>query len=803
MKLTKIKPKTSKVKPMSSLTKQLLGQEKQPRPKRNIVTQTSIAKNDLEIESATVKQIIQEEKIKEENQLDQIVQKAKQDTINEIVNITNWDYPNDIKNIPYFDLNCTYEATGYRPINKDFGLAFRPEWFTEVRDTKLQTGKYCQFVPGSRLYNQFWDREYKRCRDGLTVNGFTITGPHYFFLNYCLVDANSDSKVGAGQTKMFPSFRTYQYEFFHYYELCRVYGWNCAMLKNRSCGFSVIVSSIIASTFICYSHSVSIITANLAQYVLKTMSKVSEVLNYQNAQSESAFSRPMQAKNTALEKRASYYTKIDGQFVETGPMSIIEGLVADDSKKVRGDRADLVVYEEAGSNPILEESVIKGEELINVGGKRRGLSVIGGTGGDQKGADGLRKIYETPLVYNVLPFKHHYTTDNEEVISCFFIPAYKTLNDPNVLDQRGWCNEEEAKKIYQEERDKLANQPSALLKKCAEQCFTADEALSLEGSNKFNRTLLASQIAYIRTHRDVKIKDDFGNQIDAVPKIQTGELKFIYKDATKGIKYENIKNVDFIPGNVGTIHVLEPPIKEDVTNLYVAGIDAIDIGGEQTSDATADPSKFCIIIFKRTYGINPPKPVAYYMDRPDKIDKAFQAALKLIYWYNAKVNIEATRLSCWNYAKARGFAKYFMFRPRATYMDIKQKHSRTIGTPATPTIIDHQNDLIAEYVEEFSDQIWFPELLNQLTRYSLENKTKFDMVAAFAMALLANEELQNVVPIKETSQSEWRDIGYYYDEYGNKHYGIIPSNNTNKIDISMSNNYSNTVYSSDPRKNDL
>jgi len=134
-------------------------------------------------------------------------------------------------------------------------------------------------------------------------------------------------------------------------------------------------------------------------------------------------------------------------------MSLIEGLVADDSKKVRGDRADLVIYEEAGSNPILEESLIKGEELINVGGVKRGLSITGGTGGDSKGAEGLRKLYETPTVYNVLPFKHNYTTDGEEVLSCFFIPAYKTLNSQDVLDNRGWCNEEKAKEFYQQRRD--------------------------------------------------------------------------------------------------------------------------------------------------------------------------------------------------------------------------------------------------------------------------------------------------------------------------------------------------------------
>ena len=73
---------------------------------------------------------------------------------------------------------------------------------------------------------------------------------------------------------------------------------------------------------------------------------------------------------------------IDGQKVETGFMSKITGKVADNSRKVRGDRTNVLVQEEAGSNPILEESVIKGEELVRPGGNRIGVQIIGGTGGD-------------------------------------------------------------------------------------------------------------------------------------------------------------------------------------------------------------------------------------------------------------------------------------------------------------------------------------------------------------------------------------------------------------------------------------
>jgi hypothetical protein len=34
------------------------------------------------------------------------------------------------------------------------------------------------------MYRDFWNEEYKRCKNGLTVNGYTVTGFNYYFLNY-------------------------------------------------------------------------------------------------------------------------------------------------------------------------------------------------------------------------------------------------------------------------------------------------------------------------------------------------------------------------------------------------------------------------------------------------------------------------------------------------------------------------------------------------------------------------------------------------------------------------------------------
>jgi len=61
-------------------------------------------------------------------------------------------------------------------------------------------------------------------------------------------------------------------------------------------------------------------------------------------------------------------------------------------------------------------------------------------------------------------------------------------------------------------------------------------------------------------------------------------------------------------------------------------------------------------------------------------------------------------------------------------------------------MIDHQTDLVADYVEDYCHNIWFIEMLNQLNKYTDENKGQFDLIAAMAMAEIADEELNGIVP---------------------------------------------------------
>ncbi len=144
-----------------------------------------------------------------------------------------WDVPLG-QEIKYFDPRLSYEITGYRPITKDKGLDFNPEWFTEPSQTFLRTGHYTQYKIGTKAYADFWNEEYRRCKNGMTVNGYTITGDNYFFLNYFqLMDLDNTTKAGGGRSYIFPVFYNGQYELFHYIELCRKLRLNACIMKSR------------------------------------------------------------------------------------------------------------------------------------------------------------------------------------------------------------------------------------------------------------------------------------------------------------------------------------------------------------------------------------------------------------------------------------------------------------------------------------------------------------------------------------------------------------------------------------------
>ena len=724
---------------------------------------------------------------------------------------TYWDITKDMK-IECFDPTLSYELTGYRPIDETHGLDFDPSWFTEVRETFLKTGKYCSYLPRSKRWDAFWKEQYTRCKYGMTSHGYTITGDNYFFLNfYQLPVVDMDKASGEGTNESFPVFFASQYMFFHYLQMCRVLHKNAALMKARSIGFSEINASLAARLYTTIKRSRTVITCFNDTYLNGTFSKLDHALTFINTNADGFFKPRLTDK--ALEKKSGYQVKIDGQFTDFGWRSVVIGINGSKPSNIRGDRVDLLIYDEAGSWPDLTTAVVQGQELCEVQGVPRGIMLFGGTGGDfGPPLEGLKKIYYNPRAFKILPFRHKWTQDGTTIESGFFLPYFLQSLNPEYMDSRGVCNQIEYKKVLQEERNNLLAVPEDYLKKCAERCWNAEEAFTLEGQNKFNKMKIADQLAKIRLHK-------------IGPRPQVGTIDYTYKSNKHSL--ENIDGFRWIL-NSGKVQILEHPVWSDLykeqiekqkkeaeeqgidfeapvytemNDLYVAGIDGIDIGAAQTSKETRDPSDFCIVIKRRAFGLNEPQYVAMYKDRPQNIREAYKIAMCMCRYYNCRINIEATRVGMITWARENKCLQYFMKRPRATLTDIKYGTTKQYGTPATKTIIEQQTDLIADYVEDYGHNIWFEDMLVQLNGYNDENKTKFDIIAALGMVELADQELSGRQPTKVDKEvEEFQDYGYYINDKGYREFGVIPKKQSNQIVIKQEeNNDPYRIETSDPR----
>ncbi len=399
---------------------------------------------------------------------------------------------------------------------------------------------------------------------------------------------------------------------------------------------------------------------------------------------------------------------------------------------MRGQRTDRLIYDECGSNPCLTESWIKGDALVALGGERFGTRFAVGTGGDDMKLEGLRTMFLNPKGYNILPYKNYDSDDGRPELTAFFIPAHKFALTSKYLDSRGVTNYPEFKKFYENQRAKLSD--NDYLNECAEHCFTPREALSKHGDNVFDAEIIAERIVQIKTQNAYTKPKRVALQWDL--NYENGRSRVIAKESQSS-----------------ELLVVEPPLTDDsgrpMKGLYVAGIDAIDMG-RSDSASDKDVSDFCVVIKRRVYGSSPAKYVAMYKYRPNDIRQAYDLTIKLLTWYNCQAMLEYTKISIKTYFKDHGKENLLMARPEiamASSMKKTRSNKKLIGVQASETMIRHGLELIANFLTDYYYTIDFEEILDQLLNYSYANKRKFDIIAAMQMAEIGDEDMTGIVPV--------------------------------------------------------
>lgn len=476
-------------------------------------------------------------------------------------------------------------------------------------------------------------------------------------------------------------------------------------------------------------------------------------LDWLNQNTQGGMRHVRQAVNNTDTKRASIKTP-DG--TELGWMSEINSVIANTSDKIRGDRLDRLIFEEAGSNKILTDSWIKGDSLVSLGGYHFGQKIALGTGGEDFALTGLKTMFLNPTGYNILPFKNYDTDDTRPEITAFFLPAHKFALTKEYLDDRGVTNWPKLKEHYEKIRSKLSDKD--YLTECAEHCFTPREALSKHGDNLFNASAIADRMIQIKVHK-----------LYNKPKPTC-----LLWDKTTG---DGMSKVIAHESQNSHLLVVEPPMLDETgkpyKNLYVAGIDAIDMGTKDSA-SDSDVSDFCVVVKKRAFGMDDPKYVAMYKYRPSEIREAYDLTMKLLVWYNCKALLEYTKISIQTYFRDKGKGSLFMARPQFAITGGKKMGKTLIGVPSTPAVIEHGLELVGNFINDYWHTIDYEDMLDQMLNYTYENKRKFDIIAALQMVELADEDMSGVKPTTVTTSNLWQDIGYYIDENGYKRKGVIP-----------------------------
>lgn len=427
-----------------------------------------------------------------------------------------------------------------------------------------------------------------------------------------------------------------------------------SLRDNKNWGFSEIGACLGVRPFITTKGFTTIYTAYTESYVDTVLGKCWVQLNWLNQNTDGGMKRLRQKIDNIKHKRASL---VDSEGIEFGRMADIEGITADHPRKIRGERVDRLLFEEAGSNPILSTSWTQGTALVELGGARVGIKIAWGTGGDMGPAlAGLAKMFEDPLSAGVLPYKNFYSDDGTAQYTGFFIPAYEFMMRPGYVDNRGVTDTKRAKAFYEEQRKLKSGE--RLLEYCSEYCFTPKEALLRQGENIFDSVLIADRITQIRVHK-------MGTSPQHIALLWDREDNDNSRNKVKAVSSPNSK-----------ILVYEEPKRDSegniYNNLYVAGIDSIDQG---TGDSATqyDVSDFCIVVKRRVFGLNEPKYVCIYKDRPRDIREAYENAMKILVWYNCKALLEHTKISILTYFREKKKDSLFMRRPKSSLGDIKKE----------------------------------------------------------------------------------------------------------------------------------
>jgi len=609
-------------------------------------------------------------------------------------------------------------------------------------------------------YVDYIEEEFRRRMEGLWFynNGVPtyITGSHYMFIQW--------SKIDVG----YPDYRAANRTFFIFWEACKLdkNSYGMCFLKNRRSGFSYMASSeTVNLSTMTYESRFGILSKTGAD--AKTMFTDKVVRIYRNYP---FFFQPIQDGSSnprvelAFREPAKKITKNQKHIENSEALNSSIDWKNTGDNSYDGEKLKLLVHDEAakwiGQNSIKKNWSVT-QTCLLLGRKIVGKCMMGSTANKlQDGGSEYKDIF-----YDSDMGEKDLNGRTKSGLYKLFIPAYDNLE--GFIDEYGnsvidtpkepvmgvdeMLIDVGAKDYIQNRRDALKNDMTALSEFKRQFPFTIEEAFRNDTQSCiFDVEKIYQQMDY--------------NEVNNTP---TTKGEFIWKNGTQD------SEVIWIPHRKGKWEITWVPETQNqnvVSSRYnkkfpgrtgelVAGCDPYD--HDTTTDGRrSDAAAHVFHKFSMSSDASM-QFVCEYINRPPKAEIFYEDMIKMCVFYGCQILVENNKVGILKYFENRGYYEYLMDRPDMTHTEWSRGRQKTKGIPGSgAAVINAQAEAIATYIYDHvgmkSDtgemgRCYFNTLLDDWSRFEIDNRTKYDASISSSLALLASQKY--IKPKKELKVS--------------------------------------------------
>jgi hypothetical protein len=544
---------------------------------------------------------------------------------------------------------------------------------TEMADYYREHKCYTKYKVDSIPHTQLRKREQHRRKHGFTapclrlpdgtIKNIRITGSHYNFLNYTLMEQLDESSIkeGAGGAKAekhydFSKFIDAQYWTFKIMEFVVNNAFHLIIDKTRRGGFSYIMASDSANMLNCYKRKVCIHVANLSNYLTDEGGLTSFAINNMNFyEDQTPFVRGV-VSPTKTEFKLGIRQKDGREHPKSWKSTLLSVSANSNPNCAIGKDAKIVKVEEVSTMDNFDEFMNVTEPAMRTGAYTTGCLMCWGTA-TAGNMQTFEQNFNNPRAHNFMPFENVWDKDSRNEVCGYFKPycwgLQGSINGRKAMDENGNSNILIGLEISEKERaDKklkvktygeylnylgqYANMPCESFSSTSENIFSSEELTAWE-----NELRTDSKYKFGIDGQLVKVKDKLVFKSNERLIAEGGKLNRDVFEWIQGVPRKGHENPHgcirrwFAPQKIKYVNKAGQLVEDIPVGLYSITYDPVGINKDK-KEITSKHSHNSIRVWMNPHECNgfKQKVVAAYYGRPDKLEEADEICYKLAVYYN-------------------------------------------------------------------------------------------------------------------------------------------------------------------------